>query len=148
MSLEQLALDIFKPEYNVCKVAGNSELAHTEETKAIISEVTKGKKRSVDFKAAMSERQKGVSNTFFGKIHKDETRRRMSEVARTITVLHRGDGISMLNVETLEVTQFRSIREASRALKADNRSITTRLNTERLFRNFYKITSSLRGPKA
>ena len=60
---EQYYLDILKPEYNILKVA-NSRL---------------GSKQSEATKIKIGISQKGVKHHFFGKIHTDETRMKISE---------------------------------------------------------------------
>ena len=60
---EQFYLDALKPEYNICKIAGN----------------TLGTKRSVETKMKMSEAQKGEKHHFFGKNHSKEAKQKMSE---------------------------------------------------------------------
>lgn len=61
---EQKAIDIYKPEYNVCQVAGSSlGCKHTEETKRKISLSNLGKRlgcnHTKETKAKMSKAKKG-----------------------------------------------------------------------------------------
>lgn len=142
LSLEQLAFDLYKPAYNFLDVAGSSlGMHHTAEAKAKISEAMTGKPRSLETRSAMSARQAGTNNSFYGKTHTEENKAHLSSIAKARLELPRANTVEVLNIETLEVTRYRSIREAARALKSDTRSISKRLNNGTLFRNLYKFST-------
>jgi group I intron endonuclease len=61
ISREQYYLDLLKPEYNICKIAG-SRL---------------GTKQSEETKIKIGIVQKGMHNHFYEKMHTDETRKKM-----------------------------------------------------------------------
>jgi group I intron endonuclease len=61
ISREQYYLDLLKPEYNICKIAG-SRL---------------GTKQSEETKIKIGIVQKGMHNHFYAKMHTDETRKKM-----------------------------------------------------------------------
>jgi group I intron endonuclease len=61
ISREQYYLDLLKPDYNICKMAG-SRL---------------GAKQSEETKIKIGIVQKGLHNHFYGKMHTDETRNKM-----------------------------------------------------------------------
>lgn len=61
---EQLALDLWKPQYNVLTIAGALiGFLHSDETKVL-----------------MSELKKGENNPFFGKTHSEEIKQLLSEL--------------------------------------------------------------------
>jgi len=72
---EQYYIDLLKPEYNILKTAGSPlGLKHSDETRAKLSALNKGKnnpmfgkKHSEEYKAKMSEALKGENHPMFGK---------------------------------------------------------------------------------
>ena len=69
---EQRFLNIYKPEYNICKVAGSTiGIKASEETKKKISESSNGRKHSETSKMKISESHKG-------KNHSEEVKQKMS----------------------------------------------------------------------
>jgi len=84
---EQHYLDVLKPEYNICKIAGNTlGFKHSEEAKQKISASLKGEKnhnfgkhRSEEARQKLSEAQKGEKNHNFGKHRSEETKQKISE---------------------------------------------------------------------
>ena len=87
---EQHYLDVLKPEYNICKIAGNTlGFKHSEEAKQKISASLKGEKnhnfgkhRSEEARQKLSEAQKGEKNHNFGKHRSEETKQKMSEAKK------------------------------------------------------------------
>jgi len=68
ISREQFYIDFLKPEYNILKIAGNRL----------------GSKHSEATKALMSIKQKGINHHFFGKIHTEETRKKIGSSLKSI----------------------------------------------------------------
>jgi group I intron endonuclease len=67
VAAEQVWIDTYKPEYNMLPVASSSlGYVHTDQDKQKISDAMKGKPRSNEVREAMSRRQTGSGNTFFG----------------------------------------------------------------------------------
>lgn len=57
---EQIALDHYKPEYNVCLIAGNrSGMKHTDESRQKMSKAHRGKKFSKDHRTNLSKSLRG-----------------------------------------------------------------------------------------
>lgn len=57
---EQRAIHGFRPDYNICKVAGSpTGTKHTPEARAKMAAVQKGKKKSLETRARMSASQRG-----------------------------------------------------------------------------------------
>ena len=79
---EQWFIDIFDPEYNICKVVGapGSRLGFKAslETKAKLRASHLGRKASPETRAKMRVAQGGVNNAFFGHKHSPDTRVKMS----------------------------------------------------------------------
>jgi group I intron endonuclease len=94
---EQDFINALNPEYNLARVAGSRiGISHSNETKQKISKANSGKKRTQlvcsemslqrigrkhdeRTKAKISESKKGKRNSFYGKTHSIETRKKMSE---------------------------------------------------------------------
>lgn len=82
ITLEQYYIDLYLPEYNICKIAGSTlGHKHSEETKAKIGLRSLGRKHSDKTKKIMSETHKG--NTYnLGRKASDETKKKMSEARK------------------------------------------------------------------
>jgi len=102
---EQYYIDLLKPEYNI------SLTARAPMTGRNHSELTKIK---------MSDGQTGEGNSFYGKIHNEETLKKMSE-ARKGRLRTEGSGRPSQKIEVFDLTTdikttYDSIRDAARAL--------------------------------
>jgi group I intron endonuclease len=86
---EQIYLDVYKPEYNMCKTAG-SQLGyrHTDETKQKMSRAHMGKTLSNEHKTKISNALRGKLHSgqfkpgdaaFTGRKHSEESKYKMSE---------------------------------------------------------------------
>lgn len=126
---EQSWLDQFSPEYNVLTMASSTlGFKHTEDSIGKIRESMTGKPRSADVRIAMSERQTGVGNTFYGKSHTDETKALLRAAALTrerdpkpgylVTVLDQDD------VNNPKFKEPMSMRKAASALKCSRQTLT------------------------
>jgi group I intron endonuclease len=147
---EQFYLDLFKPEYNILRVAGSSAgYKHSEETKLVISLKNKGKnhplfgkKHSEETKINMSEKKKGkpcseetktkISVALKGKPHSEERKVKMSEAT--------GTAIEIFDKETNVITSFSSGRRAAKALGCSDWVIRTYKGTKKLYKGRYQIT--------
>jgi len=69
---EQYYLDLLKPEYNICRIAGSFGMQQTEETKHKISNSTKGVKKS-------KEHAENIRNAQRGKNLTEEHRKKLSD---------------------------------------------------------------------
>jgi group I intron endonuclease len=106
---EQYYIDLLKPEYNILKTAGSPlGLIHSDETRAKLSALNKGKnnpmfgkKHSVEYKAKMSEALKGENHPMFGKTGEKH---------------HSSLKIEVTDLELNTTTTFGSMSEAARAL--------------------------------
>lgn len=90
VTFEQMAIDSYEPEYNICLVAGNSlGYRHTKEAieKIKANSIGEnnhffGKRHSKDTKSKISKsrqgRFSGANNPFYGKKHTDRSRETMS----------------------------------------------------------------------
>lgn len=76
---EQKIIDLYKPEYNICSIAGSLlGIKRSEETKQKMSVANKGKIRTEEQKKRMSEASKGNKH-HLGHRHSEETKQKMSE---------------------------------------------------------------------
>jgi group I intron endonuclease len=81
---EQIALDHFKPEYNIGKVATAAMLGrkHTRSSKEKMSKALAGKTLSAAHRASISAYHadvSGIKNPFYGKKHSPDTKSKMSK---------------------------------------------------------------------
>jgi group I intron endonuclease len=87
---EQMMLDFYKPELNICKIAAKPPSwlgkKHTEETKTKMSEAKKGEKHPMYGKTFSEEYKKKLSESHKGKTHTEETKTKISETKK-ISVL-------------------------------------------------------------
>lgn len=75
VAAEQRWIDQYEPAYNILKKASSSlGYVHRPEDKEKISQAMTGKLRSDTVKMEMSQRQTGMSNTFYGKTHSDDAK--------------------------------------------------------------------------
>jgi group I intron endonuclease len=83
ISREQFWMDYFNPEYNILKEAGSSiGFKHSEDTKVLMSSLKKGFTHTLETKKQMSLSKIGIKNSFYGKTHSEEVRKRISEYAK------------------------------------------------------------------
>lgn len=138
---EQIWIDSHNPEYNVSPTASSTlGVSHTEQSKQKIQERMTGKPRSQKVRDAMSVRQTGSGNTFFGKSHTDESKALLRAAALTRKILPK-PGYSVTVVDTIldnKPLLYKSLREAAQALKCTRQSLTN--NNGKLFRGRYYIT--------
>ena len=121
---EQKWIDSLKPEYNLLQKASSS-LGYTHKAEDIvkISEAMTGKPRSDEVRMAMSARQMGSNNTFYGKTHTDSAKQLVREAALARTKSHKpAFAVEVLDTVTGVKESFSSIRAVTRRF---NCSITT-----------------------
>lgn len=136
---EQFYLDTLLPEYNICKIAGNTlGVKLSEEHKKRISDIAKlrigdknpfyGKTHSENNKKISSKRMKGKysgdKHPLFGKKHTEETKLKQSEIkkgkaSKTKIMIKQLD----LNGDLINV--WDSITEASNSLNKGNGNIVS-----------------------
>lgn len=153
LNREQYWIDWINPEYNVLKLAGNSlGYKHSKITKFTIAKKRLGVKIEEDVKKRISESLK--LSKFVGHKHTIDTRIKLKKIASSRKFdPNKGLSIFIENMSTGTINKYKSIREAARALKADTRSIRSRIPNYKnewikprniikshLFRNKYKIT--------
>jgi group I intron endonuclease len=149
ISSEQAWLDEYSPEYNVLTTASSTlGFKHTEESVEKIRESMTGKPRSADVRQAMSERQTGSGNTFYGKSHTDEAKAllRAAALARERDPKP-GYNVTIVDKEDVNNPKFKkplSMRKAAVALKCGRRSITN--NDGKLYKGRYYIHINKDGP--
>jgi hypothetical protein len=170
---EQYYLDLLKPEYNILKIAGSSfgykhtveslakrsgqnhvffGRAHTEEAKAkigavhrgkIVSEETKeriraariGKAHSEATRVKLSIAKEGQKNPMYGKITSKETKTKLSTA--------NGSPVQVLNTKTNETKLYTSRRAAAIALSCDVTTVSRYIKSDKLYtrgEGIFKIT--------
>ena len=79
---EQMVMDKFKPEYNICQIAGSTlGMKFSEESKRKISDALCGKKLSEEHKRNIGDAHRGHTYNL-GKKHSAETKRKIGDASR------------------------------------------------------------------
>jgi group I intron endonuclease len=157
LSREQYWINKLSPEYNVLKIARNSlGFKHSIETKLKSSLLKKGKKMSLESNKRKSESLK-LYNSLVNRKHISGTKLKLSKIAKERKIdPNKRLNVIVKNVTTGVVKKYKSIRETARDLKADTRSIRSRISDRKgviiklinpikniLFRNKYLISLAL-----
>lgn len=165
ISREQYYLDLLKPEYNICKIAGSTlGYKHSEITKAKMSLLNMGvnnplfgRKHSVKTRTLISLKLKGVNHPWFGRKHTCETKAKLSMANRGVNSPRFGKKhteetklkISKTNISknfsniiifydqlnTL-VREFLNIHEVAKHLNVSIRTLYRYLNKNIVYKNF------------
>lgn len=157
---EQFYLDLLNPEYNILKVAGSLlGFQHSESTREKLAIFYTGRKISEQVRAKMSDAQKGrvhtlearakmrisklgcklseehkasISAAALGKTHDESTKLKISSTNGTAIIVH--------DIETGEIKNFVSMREASRHFNISNHTIARYIRLGILYKDKYKIS--------
>jgi len=95
----------------------------TDEVKLKISESNKGLKRSDEVKLKMSAVHKGELNGFYGKVHSEETKLKMSIAAKSRVSTHK-KVVVQFDLNDILLREYESAREAERSSGVDYRHIS------------------------
>lgn len=147
IACEQKWIDLLKPEYNLCPVAGSSKgYTHTDESLEKMRKATLGRTHTSEVRQLMRESRIGVNNSFYGKKHSEETIASFRLAARNRTKpAIPGIEVEITDIETNITTTYASIRKAADAINSDIKSLSRReklqikkgINTA--YRNKYMI---------
>lgn len=129
---EQYYLDLLKPEYNICRIAGAFGMPHTEETKQKISNSTKGVKKSQEHAKHIRESQQGRKLS-------EEHKQKLTEAAKNRKTINRKVSIMIDGVEYI------SIKVASEITGVSYNTIQRRLVNEN-FQNYQYLDDKERKP--
>jgi group I intron endonuclease len=122
---EQYYLDLYKSYdhtrgYNICKIAGNTTgYSHTEETKAKISKINKGRTPSEETRKKISELRKGKKHdestkTKISMSHKNGGNSYMR--GRTGSKHHASKSVVQMSLDGEFIAEYSAISEAERAI--------------------------------
>lgn len=124
ISREQYYLDLLKPEYNICPIAG-SRLGskQSEETKAKIRANNLGKRHTPEIRQKIGLSIKlSVKDNFRSKTVTNETRLKISSRCNGINIKAYDKSNNLVN-------QYSSIKNAAKHLGVSDRTIANNLNT-------------------
>jgi group I intron endonuclease len=143
---EQYYLDLYNPEYNILKVAGNSQgLIHRSDSIQKIREARLGFVHTKETRKAMSENRRGPSNSFYGKKHRDEVIQLLREIALNRGYLpKKGHVCTIFDTQSETTVSYPSIRSAAKGIGVPPSSILRYMkkSTTRKFKNRYTVTVS------
>jgi group I intron endonuclease len=142
LQAEQVYLTRLLPEYNILTQSHNSlGYKHDATSKLIISLSIVDKPRSDEVRKAMSERQTGSGNTFYGKQHTEESKALIRNRALSRLGPHsRAEKVVLTNVKDNTSMMYKSMRDAREQMKCTRRTLTKYYESGGLFRNTYHIT--------
>lgn len=75
-------MDLLNPDKGYNNAPGGDHPQHTEATRKKIGAKSKGRTHSEEFKAWISQKNKGENNFMYGKHHTEETKRKISEAKK------------------------------------------------------------------
>lgn len=113
---EQYYLDLFKPEYNILKIAG-SILGYKHTTETLIK---------------LSTAKKGANHPLFGKV--------VSQTTREKSRMSQGTSAIVLDKETNETKIYLSIRQAAKELSTTDTTVRKYIESGKLYKGRYAIT--------
>lgn len=153
---EQYYIDLINPEYNILKVAGSLfGYKHSPETLKILADIAKN--RSAETIAKL--REAALGRTYK---HKEETKIKLREimlVAKASTHSKaskhkmsayqsnrtnqpvKGFNTRVEDTQTGEIYLYNSLRETGKGLNSNHKTVKNNLDTGKLFRDRYLITS-------
>ena len=135
---EQYYIDLFKPKYNILKVAGSRlGTKHTEATKKLLSNAFRGRifsEDSLDKMRLAAKLRVGKKTSFFGKTHTIDTIAKIS--------LRKSMFVKILDVSTDIVKTFRGNLEAANYLDMGESTLRRYKKKGKLFKNKYLIFNS------
>ena len=105
-----------------------------------------GKTHTEEVKNLMSLSRRKENNSFYGKTHSQETKALLSayQLSRTSDP-NPGFLIDLYSSDNKLLASFKSIREAARHFKADTRTISRYLGSNKLFRGEYYLRNKAPG---
>lgn len=134
---EQYYIDLLKPHYNICLVAGSTVgRVFTEEHKKKISDSNRGKKRTPE----QIEHQRLIK---LGKKHSDETKQRISEISNSLKGTRIGDRIAkdqiiMFSVKFNNDFDTKTLKTICRENGFNYRSVLKFVNNK-TFKEYYHL---------
>ena len=116
-------LDLLNPDKGYNNAPGGDHPQHTMATRKRIGEKSKGRTHSDEFKAWISEKNRGKNNFMYGKHHTEETKKKISEARKGSPSPNKGkygganpSAKSVVAIDPVtgeQVCSFSSIREAA-----------------------------------
>jgi group I intron endonuclease len=150
---EQYYIDLINPEYNILKVAGSLfGYKHSPETLKKLADIAKNRSAETIAKlreAALSRTYKHKEETkiklreiMLGSTHSKASKDKMSAYQSNRTN-HPVKGFStrVEDTQTGEIYLYNSLREAGKGLNSNHKTVKNNLDTGKLFRGRYLITS-------
>jgi group I intron endonuclease len=150
---EQYYIDLINPEYNILKVAGSFfGYKHSPESLKLMSDIAKN--RSDETKAKLKEAALGktykhteetklkLREIMLGRTHSKASKEKMSAF-QSNRIIHPVKGFStkVEDTQTGRISLYNSLREAGKGLNSNHKTVKAYLDTGKLLRGQYLITS-------
>lgn len=145
---EQKWIDLIEPEYNANPITSSSSKGYRHSSESIekMKISATGGKHTDEVKDLMSKNRIGPNNSFYNKKHTAETIEKFREIARNKDYTPvKGLEVEITDLQTKTTTVHNSIREASKILNSDIKTLLRREASQRkkgvnkLYRNRYVI---------
>jgi len=150
---EQYYIDLINPEYNILKVAGSLfGYKHSPETLKNLADIAKNRSAETIAKlreAALGRTYKHKEETkiklreiMLGSTHSKASKDKMSAYQSNRTNHPvKGFNTRVEDTQTGEIYLYNSLREAGKGLNSNHKTVKNNLDTGKLFRGRYLITS-------
>ena len=138
--LEQYYINLFKPEYNINLTAGSRfGMKLSYESRLKMSKSRQGRKHTEDTKNLISQATKGINKPNFGKITSEETKALISAARLGKSYLPESSkaklseesataiAVRVIDLETNETSVYRSIKKAANAMGVTQPPLSVRL---------------------
>jgi group I intron endonuclease len=141
---EQYYLDIFKPEYNILKIAGSSlGFKHSEKTinffkneRKVSEETRKNLSLAATGRILTEEDKDKISKKRTGTKLSEETKAKLSAVTTSLI------GVSVLvkNINTQEENEYKSLTEAAEIIGVSRTAVAKALSSGKSLKKLYIVT--------
>lgn len=128
---EQYYIDLLKPEYNICKIAGSCiGYKHSEETKKLLSDISKGRKHKIEFSLNLSKTRRGIKYKL-NKVNKNKNKKREAKSETIKKISSRAQGVNVKIYDRLNnfIKEFPSMRSAAKFVGINRTTISNIFKT-------------------
>jgi group I intron endonuclease len=134
ISREQFYLNLLKPEYNICKIAGStSGKVHSRSTREKIANSVKGKNHPLYGKHHTFETRKALSVKFLNRVHIMPKMRLETKLRLSLVTI--GVNVKAFDLQNNLIKEFSSINNAAKYYDVASSTINTAIKKGRPYHN-------------